>query len=89
MANRTQAGGDPQADDEKPTNTKVGGVTIKPKYFVEVFAGKAGLSKAVVKFSNVEIYTVEIDDKDDRNMLNKAVKKHIVGLIKCGNYIGV
>ncbi len=30
---------------------KVGGITIEPKYFVEVFAGKAGLSRAVVKFA--------------------------------------
>ncbi len=47
VASRTHAGGDPQASDKKPTTTKVGGVTIKPKYFVEVFAGKAGLSRAV------------------------------------------
>ncbi len=82
VASRTQAGGAPQADDKKPTATKFGGVTIKPKYFAEVFAGKAGLSKAAVKFGNVEIYTVEIDDKDGRDILNKAVKKHILGLIK-------
>ena len=54
-----------------------------------MFAGKAGLSKTVVKFGNVEIYTVEIDDKDGRNILNEAVKKHILGLIKGGNCIGV
>ena len=45
VASRTHAGRDPQASDKKPTTTKVGGVTIKPKYVVEVFAGKAGLSK--------------------------------------------
>ena len=42
-----------------------------------MLAGKAGLSKTVVKFGNVEIYTVEIDDKDGRNILNEAVKKHM------------
>ena len=51
--------------------------------------GKAGLSKAVVKFGNVEIYTVEIDDEDGRNILNKAIKKHILGWMQCGNCIGV
>ena len=89
VASRTHAGGDPQASDKKPATTKVDGVTIKPKYFVEVFAGKAGLSIAVVKFGNVEIYTVEIDDEDGRSILNKAVKKHILGLIRGGNCIGV
>ena len=40
---------------------------------MEVIAGKAGLPKAVVKFGDVEIYAVEIDDKDGRNILNEAV----------------
>ena len=88
-ASRTQAGGDTQASDERPAETKVGGVTIEPKYFVEVFAERAGLSRAVVKVGNVEIYAVEIDDKDGRTILNKAVKTHIIGLTKGGSCIGV